>query len=280
MSFDDLPPQTPINPNADAYAVTCLERSKAAADAGRTVLDVAYGPDYWQKIDIYLPKDPADEPLPVLLFFHGGNFTHGYKEWCGFMAPTITAFPAIFVSGSYRLAPTASYRAIMEDAFAAFSWLREHIAEHGGDPTRIFIGGHSAGAQIVAQMALQHAARAAAGLPDDAFAGILPISGSYSRRLADLESDEGLRVAPDTPDSPIEIAADPRPTAPFFVTWGGREKEQVQRDGPAFVAALEASGHAVEHHAFADDDHFSIHLGTADPENLWTRRLRRWMTAS
>ena len=185
MSFDDLPPQTPINPNADAYAVTCLERSKAAADAGRTVLDVAYGPDYWQKIDIYLPKDPADEPLPVLLFFHGGNFTHGYKEWCGFMAPTITAFPAIFVSGSYRLAPTASYRAIMEDAFAAFSWLREHIAEHGGDPTRMFIGGHSAGAihETVSHINLPvwwHALRRHAdGMPDPETGEMRGISTVY-----------------------------------------------------------------------------------------------------
>ncbi len=275
MSFDDLPPQTPINPNADVYAQACLVRSRAVAERARARLDVAYGPDYWQKIDIYLPDAPAAALLPVLLFFHGGNFTHGYKEWCGFMAPAITAFPAIFVSASYRLAPAVSYRAIMDDAFAALAYVRGHIADLGGDPQRVFIGGHSAGAQIVAQMALRHEARRAAGLPDDAFRGVLPMSGSYSRRLADLEADESLRVAADAPDSPIEIAG--RAFAPFFVTWGGREKENVLRDGPAFVAALEAAGQPVEHHVFPDDDHFSIHLATADPQNLWTRKLRQWM---
>ena len=58
MSFDDLPPQTPINPNADRYAETCLEQSRKVAETTRCVLDVAYGPDYWQKIDIYLPDEP------------------------------------------------------------------------------------------------------------------------------------------------------------------------------------------------------------------------------
>ena len=275
MSFDDLPPQTPINPNADAYAERCLVLSRAVAETARAILDVPYGPDYWQKIDIYRPDEPSAGPLPVLLFFHGGNFTHGYKEWCGFMAPAVTAFPAIFVSASYRLAPSTSYRDILHDAFASLAWLRGHVAEHGGDPGRIFIGGHSAGAQIAVEMALRHEARRAAGLPDDAFRGVLPISGRFSRRLADLEADETLRLPPEVPDSPIEIAS--RTFAPLFVTWGGREKDEVQRDGAAFVAAMEAVGQPVEHHVFAEDDHFSIHLNTADSGNVWTRKLREWM---
>lgn len=275
MSFDDLPPQTPINPNADAYADTCLALSRAVAERSQAVLDVPYGEDYWQKIDIYWPDTPGPRRLPVLLFFHGGNFTHGYKEWCGFMAPAVTAFPAIFVSASYRLAPAASYRDILRDGFAALAWLRAHIGEQGGDPGRIFIGGHSAGAQIVTEMALRHDARREAGLPDDAVRGVLPISGRFSRRLADLEADERLRLPPEVPNSPIEIAG--RCFAPFFVTWGGREKEEVQCDGAAFVAALRAAGQAVEHHVFAQDDHFSIHLNTADAGNAWTVKLREWM---
>ena len=278
MSFSDLPPQTSINPNADAYAERCLALSRAVAENARAVLDVPYGPDYWQKLDIYRPDRPAQEPLPVLLFFHGGNFTHGYKEWCGFMAPAVTAFPAIFVSGSYRLAPATSYRDILGDGFAALAWLRENIAAHGGDPGRIFIGGHSAGAQMVVEMALRHERRRQAGLPDDAIRGVLPISGNFRRRLADLEADERLRLPPHVPDSPLEIAG--KAFAPFFVTWGGREKEHVLEAGTDFVSALEAAGQAVEHHVFEEDDHFSIHLNTADPRNAWTVKLRDWMVGT
>jgi acetyl esterase/lipase len=126
-------------------------------------------------------------------------------------------------------------------------------------------------------MALRHDARRAAGIPDDGIKGVLPISGSYSRRLADLEADESLRAGADVPDSPIETAT--RTFAPFYVTWGGKEKEQVQRDGMAFVEALRAVGQPVEYHAFEEDDHFSIHLNTANPEDIWTQKVRQWMLA-
>lgn len=275
MSFDDLPPQTSINPNADRYAEICLEASRKVAETTRCVLDVAYGPDYWQKIDIYLPDEPVTKKLPVLMFFHGGNFTHGYKEWCGFMAPAITAFPAILVSVSYRLAPDTSYRDIIGDAFASLAYVQAHIADHGGDPDRIFIGGHSAGAQIVAHMALRAEARRAAGIADDAIKGVFPMSGSYSRRLADLEADESLRVSADTPESPIETAA--KTPYPFYVTWGAKEKESVLRDGPAFVDALLAAGQDLKHEIFPEEDHFSIHLNTANPDDVWTAEVRRRM---
>jgi acetyl esterase/lipase len=124
-------------------------------------------------------------------------------------------------------------------------------------------------------MALRHDARRAAGLADDAISGVFAISGSYSRRLADLEVDESLRVGADVPNSPIETAS--KGLAPFYVTWGVKEKEQVQRDGMAFVEALQAVGQPVEYHAFEEDDHFSIHLNTANADDIWTQKVREWM---
>lgn len=275
MSFSDLPPQTSINANADLYAEKCLERSKAAAEALPCVLDIPYGPDYWQKLDLYRPEGDQDD-LPILLFFHGGNFTHGYKEWCGFMAPAITAFPAIFVSASYRLAPHTPYREIIEDGFSALSLLRRIAPEHVGDPERIFIGGHSAGAQMVAQMALRDDWRTAAGLDADAFRAVFPLSGSYSRRLGDLESDARFKVAPETPDSPIELAGKAR--HPFAIAWGGKERDQLRADGSAFAAALAQAGAEVISEEYPEADHFSIHLDMAAPDNPYTTRIRDWMT--
>ena len=73
MSFDDLPSQPPINPKADAYAEECLKLSRAVAASSRCVLDVAYGANYWQKLNIYLPEAENLKDLPVLLFMHGGG---------------------------------------------------------------------------------------------------------------------------------------------------------------------------------------------------------------
>ena len=79
MSFDDLKPQSPrtaANTRAPGPARQYAERALAAARAAqagcRTVLDVAFGPDYYKKLDLYLPANMPEAKVPVLLFFHGG----------------------------------------------------------------------------------------------------------------------------------------------------------------------------------------------------------------
>ena len=120
MPFDDLPAQPPVNIRADAYAETALRLSRLAAMTVRTVLDVAYGPDKKQTLDIYLPPEGTPGPWPVFLNIHGGAWTHGYKEWMGLNAPAIVAFPAIYISLSYRLAPDHKYPAC--STIASLPW--------------------------------------------------------------------------------------------------------------------------------------------------------------
>src|SRR5256885_293549 len=77
------PPQPPINARADVSAAVPLELSRATAATHPCVLDVPYGDDYWQKLDIYLPPQNAQQKgsgLPVFVCIHGGGWTHGYKE--------------------------------------------------------------------------------------------------------------------------------------------------------------------------------------------------------
>jgi hypothetical protein len=75
MSLADLPAQPPLNPEADAYGAECLKQTAAVIRAHRTVLDVPYDGDYWQKLDIYLPPDAALRDLPVMLFLAGRTAT-------------------------------------------------------------------------------------------------------------------------------------------------------------------------------------------------------------
>lgn len=79
MSFDDLPARPPVYPReAEDYARDALTLSRRAAARVRACPDLSYGDDYWQKLDIYLPDDAAPgADLPVLLFAHGGAWTHG-----------------------------------------------------------------------------------------------------------------------------------------------------------------------------------------------------------
>ena len=77
VGFDNLEPQTPMQmPAANAYAAAALARSRAAAAECRAVLDVAYGPDRKHRLDLYLPGARVTG-TPVLIFLHGGSWTHG-----------------------------------------------------------------------------------------------------------------------------------------------------------------------------------------------------------
>ncbi len=114
--------------------------------------DVSYGADALQKLDLYVPE-AAEGPLPVLVFVHGGGFVRGDKQGT-FYPDNITAWAArhgmVGVGINYRLAPDHPWPTGVEDLRAALAWVRANIAAHGGDPERIVLWGHSAGANHVA----------------------------------------------------------------------------------------------------------------------------------
>src|SRR5258707_13555832 len=97
-----------------------------------------------------------------------------------FMAPPLASLPAVYVSVSYRLAPKVRWPAPLDDCLAALAWVYKNIRQHGGDPARIFVGGHSAGAQLAAMVTLRRDLYAAHGLPAAAVKACFPFSGLYA----------------------------------------------------------------------------------------------------
>ena len=264
-----------MSPLAERYAEECLKLSAEAARHVRVLRDVAYGTDPRQRIDIFLPRQPDLRDLPVLLFMHGGAWTHGTKDWCGFMAPPIARQPAIFVSAGYRLIPTVSFPAPVLDCIAALRWIAEHIAEYGGSPHRLFVGGHSAGGQIAALMALRKDWLTQGGLPTDAIKGCFCLATTHNRRMINpaIAPDH---VQPEPPnaiasDSPLAMAA--VATVPFFIAWGGLDDERLERTGRQMIAALTSAGCEVQSLVLPDCDHFSIHLNTQHGDDPWVRQV-------
>jgi triacylglycerol lipase len=115
--------------------------------------DVPYGDDPLQVLDLYVPGGAANSPRPVLLFVHGGGFTRGDKHG-PFYPDNVTAWAAsqgmMGVNINYRLAPADPWPAGAQDLAGAIAWTRANIARYGGDPDRIILWGHSAGANHVA----------------------------------------------------------------------------------------------------------------------------------
>jgi arylformamidase len=276
--FRALQPQSPINPLADAYGEEALRLSAAVARDSRCVLHVPYGAHAEQHLDIYLPAETHHRDMPVMIFFHGGGFTHGYKEWCGVNAPPLVKHPAILVAPDYRLMPAARYPEAIEDAVAAVRWVHHHIAEFGGSPDRIFVGGHSAGALLAALLAVDHDRLRDGGVDPAVVKAACCISGTFNRD--GMTGQMGYDVPPGPiavePRSPIALAHQAR--VPLFLAWGGRERqrERVERSTLQLINAVRDAGQPVEWLFVPDADHFSIHLDTGRDDSAWAGTVRGW----
>ncbi len=285
MAFDDLPEQPAIFPHeAEMYARRALELSRRAASRCDAVFDVSYGTDYYQRVDVYRPTKPRSG-LPVLVFAHGGAWTNGYKEWMGLMAPAITDFPAIFVSVSHRLAPEHRYPAPFDDCLAALSWVHRNIADHGGDPRRLYVGGHSSGGHLYALATLRREACRSAGLAVDSIRGCFPVSTRFNMVFDNPEPGttehrhKTMLFAPDENAalaSPFHQIAGNR--VPFLLAWGERDIPAIIENGERMFEALVAQGTRVERLVVDGLDHFEMALELGDPTNPWVSAVRGWMT--
>jgi acetyl esterase/lipase len=126
------------------------------------VSGAAYGPLARQKLDVWVPKAKTAAPLPVVVFFYGGGWVAGERGDYGFAGRAFAANGFVAIVADYRLVPQVRFPAFLEDGALAVKWARDHAREYGGDPQRISLAGHSAGAYEAAMLTLDpHYLRAA-----------------------------------------------------------------------------------------------------------------------
>jgi len=107
-----------------------------------------------QRLDIYAPRQTNAMPMPVIVFFYGGSWNSGTKDGYGFVGDALAARGFLVAIPDYRLVSAVHHPVFLEDNVAAVRWVRQHAAELGGDPERIVLAGHSAGAYNAAMLAL------------------------------------------------------------------------------------------------------------------------------
>lgn len=271
-----LAPQPPLPfPAADAYSAAALAASRGGWPGVLEHRDLRFGPQDWQVLDIFTPATAAGAPRDVLVFFHGGGWTNGYKEWVGMMAPAVTAAGMVLVAPPHRLAPGVRFPVFLEDAADAVAAARELVAPLGGNPDRLFIAGHSAGGHVAAMIGLKPDLCAARGLPPEAIAGCCPVSGILDLRQEDpvpgsLEARVYEMVladpAADREASPLTFIRGPR--VPLFLAWGAGDSERVRRSNSEARAILEADGRDARFRIYPED-HFGTHLALRDPAHDW-----------
>ena len=147
-----------------------------AADEAAPHVEIAYGSDPRQKLDLY--TRPGLKGAPVLMFVHGGGWSFGDKKAVNALPGFAERHGFLLASAGYRMAPDVNARGEAEDVAAAAAWLMDHAAEHGGDPHRLFLMGHSAGAHLVALVGVDAHYLGAHDHDPSQLAGIIPVDGA------------------------------------------------------------------------------------------------------
>ena len=199
---------------------------------------VTYAPAHGLRLDVYRPA--TAEAAPVVVFFYGGGWTSGARDDYRFVGRRLSEAGIVAMVADYRLFPQATFPGFVEDGAAAVAWARAHAADYGGDPARVFVAGHSAGAQIAALLATDPRYLRAQGLRPRDLAGVIGLSGPYDFVIDDaLAPIFGDRARWPEAQPLAHVDGD---ESPFLLVHGDADRRVEARDSRQLAAALQALG--------------------------------------
>ena len=225
-------------------------------------LDLRYGDGPQESLDLFTSARPG---APVLVFVHGGYWRALDKSDFSFVAPVFTQAGAMVVVPNYALSPAVSVEHITWQLVRALQWVWSNAAQHGGDPQRIAVAGHSAGGHLAAMLLSCRWKQVAEELPAQLVGGALSISGLFDlepiRHTPFLQADLQLTPASVRRLSPAFF---PRPKGKLYATVGADESDEFLRQnqlirdvwGPTAVPVCES---------LPGKNHFSVLESLVDP---------------
>jgi acetyl esterase/lipase len=218
----------------------------------RRTADLSYGEDARQRLDVYAPKHP--DHRPVIIFFYGGTWSTGKKSEYAFVGAALAERGYVTVIPDYRLYPEVRFPGFVEDGARAVAWVQQHARDFGGDPDRLVIMGHSAGAHIAALLALNPSYLAAAGVRPHSVAGFIGLSGPYAL-VPDTDTLHAIFGAPYTPNDwqPVHFAN--RTSPPTLLLHGADDKVVYSAHTEKLRDALRSQGVEVETHLYPGRGH-------------------------
>ncbi|MEQ1688441.1 MAG: alpha/beta hydrolase, partial [Sphingopyxis sp.] len=211
---------------------------------------------------------PAPGPRPVIVFFHGGGWRSGGRDIYGFAGRAFAAEGFITVVVGYRLGEEGKFPIFMQDAAAAIRWAHANVARYGGDPTRIVLAGHSAGAHIALMSALDPQWLGDMVQPGGAVRGVISLAGP-----ADFLPFEPGGVAEaafhhlqnQQITQPIHFARGDAP--PLWLAHGDADTTVRLRNSQHLLAAVTDAGGQAQLRVYPGADH----AGTVKPLSLFYR---------
>ncbi|KTW00299.1 alpha/beta hydrolase [Sphingomonas yabuuchiae] len=248
---------------AGCSPLATFDRLVPKDSGGRRVAEaLSYGSDARQRLDIYAPRTAGTGGRPVVVFFYGGSWNSGTRSGYAFVGRALAAQGFVVVIPDYRLVPAIRYPAFVEDGAAAMRWTKGHVAEFGGDPAKLVLMGHSAGAYIAAMLAVDDRWL---GRDRQAVRGLVGLAGPYDFAPFDVDVSRAAFGAWPRPEEtqPVHWAGAGDPPALLLV--GADDKTVLPRNSEALAARLQAGGVPVTLRAYPKLGHVGMILSVARP---------------
>jgi acetyl esterase/lipase len=223
----------------------------------------AYGAHPRQRLDIYAPRKlAAGARVPVIVWFYGGSWSSGDRQGYAFAGRALASRGFVVAVPDYRLVPEVRYPAFLEDSAAAVKWLRANVARHGGDPDRLVLAGHSAGAYNAAMLALDPRWL---GADRGAVRGLVGLAGPYDFLPLDVAATRNAfgHVA-DLPDTqPVNHAGAGDP--PALLVAGANDTLVRPRQTALLAQRLNAAGVRAETRLYPGVGHVGVMTALSRP---------------
>ena len=234
--------------------------SLSAADDHTRLADVAYGPLPRQRLDIYRPEGAAPAGgWPVVVFFYGGSWISGERAQYGFVGAALASRGVLALVADYRLYPEVRFPTFLEDSARALAWGLDHAAEQGGNPRRVFVMGHSAGAYNAAMLALDPRWLAATGHAPRELAGFIGLAGPYDFLPMTNRDAQPVFFHPDYPPDTQPMAfAGPRAPRSFLAAGVVDQLVDPERNTATLAARLRGAGVSVSLHRYERANHVTL----------------------
>ena len=260
-----------------------------SGDAELVAESVLYGDDAQQSLYIHREPDFGEnETRPVLVWIHGGAWRDGDPKNYGFIARNLAAEGFVVVNAGYRKSDSdgngGQYPEMLEDGAATLRWITDNIGEYGGDPSQIYLMGHSAGAYNAVMLALDAQWIGREGLPVDTVKGVIGLAGPYD--FLPLDSDSTKRIFGDVEagrlpaTQPVNLVSADAP--PMLLLHGGEDTVVKPRHSVTLAAALNAAGSEAKAVEFAGQSHSDMVVKIARPfdrDDSVKGEIIRWLAA-
>lgn len=241
--------------------LTGIDRLTPSAEPARLQgRGIAYGSEPRQKLDVWVPagRSRCDEPLPVVVFFYGGGWNGGSRSDYGFAGAGYAGKGFVAIVPDYRLVPAVRFPAFVEDGALAVRWARDNVSRFGGDPSRITLAGHSAGAYNAAMLALDQRFLANVGVDPKVVRAAALLAGPYDfHPFTEPRGRNAFGAWPRPAETqPVTFAR--RDAPPLFLATGSEDRVVLPRNSHVLAQRLQALGAPVSLRIYPGANHVDL----------------------